>query len=715
MKKRLLGAMVLLLCMALLPATAHAEEVRVSVTATPTELSDSGTVSFTFSISNFSDYELSDIVIAYGGNSYDALRETVIPPNQSVQDFNLDLPVQESQLGNPITFSITCVRNGEPITQETTITIARSSDPVITVTRTADAEMAKQGDRIKLTYKFANETKFDMRDIMLIDEDVSDEPIKLDVLRAGDSSSFDKQYTMGAESVISAPVVTYTVNGKAKSFSGIAPLTLESLLVQLGMNVDAGTPTAAGVNFTIEVKNTGNQEITGITITDERNNPVNNTPFLLKSGDSNTISFLVVPLMSEPLRNVKFMLKGTDSMGQPYTLESPKTYEVYPFVDDTQIAVTARAETVTPWSSDAGKLVARVIVTNHSTVTLTNVSVSETTIGVLKAYDTLPAGETSFDQEILLGSPRNLQFLVKGADPTGMTRELANCALPVAYGAEATQALQTPAIQTGEAELNALGFFSSTISRILVVLGVLMVIAFLVLIVLSAMERGRGSLFVRYDDEDEDDDYDDGYHGGDDLDRIFRKPIHGSGYHDDAEEVLSYTQRMQSQTRRNAAPTNAPRQHPTVREQALPAILLPPAGAQSEQPMVNMEYDEDAEALYAGDYEAEPSRRVRRTPYGRDAGYGAQEAYGQSASRARRQEPVYQNDARTHRLSDAAQMPNDSPDPAFDDTGVANRYAPDEWNPAAAPHTPKVIVNKRQASVQPQRRNTVRHVHPQDK
>jgi hypothetical protein len=58
---------------------------------------------------------------------------------------------------------------------------------------------------------------------------------------------------MGDESVISAPVVTYTVNGKANSFSSLDPLQLTMVLIQLDMKIQAGTPTSSGVTFTIDV------------------------------------------------------------------------------------------------------------------------------------------------------------------------------------------------------------------------------------------------------------------------------------------------------------------------------------------------------------------------------------------------------------------------------------------------------------------------------
>lgn len=724
MKKRLLGMMIFILSMVVFTPLAHAEEVRVTVTPEQTELSESGNVRFKFSISNFSDYELSDIVIVYNGNSYEDLKAYVIPPSQSIPDYFLDLPVYESQLGTPIKISVTCVRNGEPIIQETTVTIARSADPIISITRTADKEMAREGDVIKLTYKLTNSTKFDMTEIMIIDENVSDSPIRQDKLNAGDSFSLDRQYTMGAESVVSAPVVTYTVNGKTKSFSGIEPLTLTSLLVRLTMTVDAGVPTAAGVNFTIEVKNTGNQDIKNITITDERNNPVNASPFSLKAKESTTFSYLVVPIMTEQLRNVKFTLKGTDSLEQPYTLDSPKSYEVYPFVDDSQINVSVRAETVTPWTSDAGKVTARIIITNHSSVTLTNVSVSETSIGVLKVYDNLPAGETILEQEIVLGSPRNLQFALKGTDPTGAIRDLTSCMLPVAYGTETDPAEATPAPELDDNKTNGLGFFSSAISKMLVVLGILMVLAVIVLIVLSVIERGRGSLFVRYDDDGIDEQQ------ADDLDRIFDQ-YSRRDYHDDDEEVRTYTQRMRDQSTKRTARSSQPAyddapengyfkrgsagRERDAREYASSennrpyretfsasnniapdsAILLPPAsGPEPQRPQVRVEYEDEYDLP-----------RSRQSAYANGTTGAPMRENARQASAAR------YDDAMSH---DPSSVRNEYEEESDVDLPYG-RLPRQNGVDGGALHTPKVIVNKPQAATRPQGRNVVRRVHTDPK
>ena len=531
---RLLGAAVALVCVFAFIPSAHAEEARVNITANPSELTDAGNVTFTFEIANYNaDYPMSDVGITYNGKLYDVLHGAQIPPSGSARDITLNLAVAQSQLGKPITFLITWTRNGEPMSQEAQYTVAQAENPIITVTRTADKTNAKPGDKVTITYAIKNTTKFDMTDITLIDENISDTPIfQNETLRASRTTSYDFAYTMGEESVTSAPVVTYTVNGKAKTFSSLDPLELVMVRIQLDMRVQAGTPTSAGVTFTIDVTNSGTQAISNISIVDERANPVSDAPFNLAPGENRSLSYVVVPLMTEPLRNVQFKLTGTDPFSQPYTLAPADIYEVYPYVDASQINVSVRAETVTPWTQESGKLTARVTITNHSTVELTGITVSETVIGVIKNYDLLPVGETTFDQEIVLGSPRNLNITIKGYDPTGTNRALANCVMPVAYGTEtAAPATPTPE-QTAGREFNIFGGIDSGIATILIILGVLMVFSVIVLVVLTAMERARAPK-VDFEDDDAFFEPQQTQHA--------KRPM----YHDapDPEEI-SYTQRM---------------------------------------------------------------------------------------------------------------------------------------------------------------------------
>ena len=561
--KGLLGFAAALLCFALFVPNALADEVRIDITATPTELPDSGQVIFTFEITNYNaDYPMKDVAISNNGVVCYELKNQPIPQSGSARDIKVPLNVSQSQIGKPISFVVTWTRNGEPMSQEATYTVLQAENPTISVTRTASTTNAKPGDKVVLTYTVKNATKFDMSGITLIDENVSDTPIlQLDSLRASGTYSIDYTYTMGNESVTSTPLVTYTVNGKTKTFSSIDPMDLVMVLIQLDLNVQQGVPTQSGVTFTIDAKNTGTQAISNISITDERLNAVSAAPFSLAPGEETSMTYVVVPVMSEPLRKVKFSLAGTDSFGNPYTLAPKDEYEVYPYVDASQINVTVRGETVTPWTSKSGKLSARILITNHSTVELTSITVLETNIGVIKDYETLPAGETSFDLDIQLGSPRNLTITVKGYDPTGANRELATCVMPVAYGTETTAAeVATPAPNTGG--FTIFGGLMNGITKILIVLGALMLLSFILLIALTAMERAKTPRLSRLGEDDWDDVLD-----------VPRQPERKHAtYEDDAPdpEEIRYTRRMLAQKE------EAPR--PPEPE----TIYLPPPAARPE-------------------------------------------------------------------------------------------------------------------------------------
>ena len=354
---KLLGAVfALVLAFSFLP-TAHAEEARIVITATPTELEDSGNVTFTFEINNYNaDYPMTDILINYNGTDYNVLQGVSIAPSSQINNISLTLPVSQSQLGKPITFLFTWVRNGEPMSQEAQYTIAQADNPIITVTRTADKTNAKPGDKVTITYTIKNTTKFDMTDIMLIDENISDMPIfQNETLRASRTMSYDFPYTMGEESVTSTPLVTYTVNGKTKTFSSLEPLELTMVRIQLDLDIKAGTPTSTGVTFTLDVTNSGTQDISNIMITDERANPVNDTAFNLAAGESRSLSYVVVPLMTEPLRNVQFSLTGIDPFGEAYEIK-PTEEDIFPVLMPVAYGTeTAAPATPTPVQTDGAK------------------------------------------------------------------------------------------------------------------------------------------------------------------------------------------------------------------------------------------------------------------------------------------------------------------------------------------------------------------------
>ena len=484
------------------------DEVKVEVIAMePAELSEAGTVAVTFEISNHSDYELSDISIVQGSFVYDVAENTVIPCFGSAK-IPVQVSVADSQIGVPITFMVRWTCGGEPYFINKEITVGRAVEPVISVTRTASATHARQGDRLTLTYVLKNDTKFDMSDIMLIDEQISDVPIRRnDTLRANDSFTIEYTYTMGTEDVVSAPVVTYTVNGKTKTFSAIEPVALSMVNVDVRMQVEMGTPAATGVPFTITAENVGNQKVSEIYIRDEQGNTVNNTPFSLDVGGMQTLSYTVVPSMTETVRNVGFSLSGVDPFGAAYTPLFPDTYPVYPFVDDSQIVVSILGSVTSEWTAQNGVVGVRLQIQNNSSVELSGAVLSEASLGALANYTVLPGGQTVYESELMIGSPRNLSFTLKAVDPAGTERTVASYLLTVAYP-ETTE--EVPAATAAPEQPQGAGsVWGNTVTRVLIILGAVMVIAFAVLMILTLLERSRaGGSFLLDEDEEEDEDFD---------------------------------------------------------------------------------------------------------------------------------------------------------------------------------------------------------------
>ena len=227
------------------------EDVKVEVVSVdPTELSEAGLVTATFEISNHSDYELSGITISQGALTYEAAQGVVIPRFGSAK-IPVDVQIADSQIGLPVVFTVGWSCAGEPFFANVEITIARAADPTITVQRTVSAQHARQGETLTITYTLKNETKFDMTDITLIDDQVSNEAIcRNETLRANATYTFEYACTMGTQDVVTSPVVTYTVNGKTKSFSSIEPITLSMVNVDVRLEVEAGTPAATSVKGT---------------------------------------------------------------------------------------------------------------------------------------------------------------------------------------------------------------------------------------------------------------------------------------------------------------------------------------------------------------------------------------------------------------------------------------------------------------------------------
>lgn len=475
----------ILACLFFLPA-AFAEDVRITLEADPDELTEAGDVQLTFDIANYSDYELHNITITAKETQYGQTEQVIVPQNGSVQ-VHIQYRVSEAELGSKIAFTVAWTQDGEPREQQVSIVIIRAVEPEITFSVKADVSEAETGEAVSFVYTLKNETKYDMSGITIADDGLSGSTIlSAGVLLAGGTMTLPYYTVMGESDLVSNPTIIYTVNGKSKTMQ-LQAVQVTRLLVELTVHIAEGTPTAEGVPFTIEIINTGNQTVSNIQMMDERGNKVNDTAFSLEPSDSITMTYLVQPITTEELRELSFTLTGMDPRRREYAPELNEIFPIRPFIDDSQINVTITAVILDEWSANTGTVRVRITISNLSAVVLTNAVFSEISLGTVYEIETLSEGETVFDRELTMGSPRNLSFTLKAQDPTETERTLATCSLAVAYPASSTPSLiATPA----PTELpQVISIVSDTLIRVLTILGVIMVIAFIALVVITVIEK----------------------------------------------------------------------------------------------------------------------------------------------------------------------------------------------------------------------------------
>lgn len=473
--------------------TAHAANIQV--VTEPQQIVSAGLVRISFSVTNDSAYEMRNISISgHGAGESADLYQQIVPPGGALSFSLRNVEITNSMLGEQLVYTLNWAENNEQKSQSVSLNIG--AEPVLPAldmkaNRTASKTSGKAGEKVVLTYTLTNPGQQAMSEITVTDSEIAGStPVAKNLnLEGGATNKITYEYTLGSQSAISRPIITYKLAGANKRLE-LEPLTLAIVSVKLDISLSQGAPVPEGVLFTIVLNNSGNQAIDKLRIADELGNSVNEDIFTLDAGKERTLSYLV---SSSSLRNVVFTITGTDALGQPYENKT-RSYEVWPYVDPSHVSLSLIATVLTPLS-DSGRMLVRFTVQNNSNVELTNAAITEEQLGTLETLDILPLGQTLRERELLVGAPRELEFTLTAADPSGAQHSY-QAKVTAAY-IEPTQ--PTPAPEVEEVpELPQKGM-SSTLVTVLIVLASLMAIAGIALLALSVYERRRNAAIERED------------------------------------------------------------------------------------------------------------------------------------------------------------------------------------------------------------------------
>lgn len=452
----------------------------------PLEMEGSGKVDVTIEVSNNSNYELTDISVT---PSNDDLPDVVVPCPGTAK-IQVSFNMKGSQLGKPFPITVEWLCDGEPQSDTVEITVERTGEnnPVIEIDSAFSRDCAKPGSDMTVTYTISNRSKFDMTDIMVTDPGISSDPVLKNIsLKANKTESFDYDFKMGKQEMVSSPSVTFVVAGKAYLSPAEEEVKVSLANISLIMEISVRPQDAHGTDFVLNIQNNGNQDMYQISIRDDLGNLINTQAFDLTVGSSHSMTYTVENPSNATPRNVSFKLTAMDAFNDNFELPESDPVTVQPFVDDSQINVSLDGNAEGVWDSETGSVKVRLVIENSSTTPLKNVRLSEASNGDLQNYDVLSGGQTVYENYVKMSSPGYLYFELKGTDAVGSTRTLDTCAVSVV--GESGSAWGTS--NNNESDGKSGGLFGNGISRIVIILIAVVVMGLAVLFILTIIEKGR--------------------------------------------------------------------------------------------------------------------------------------------------------------------------------------------------------------------------------
>ncbi|MDR0840162.1 MAG: hypothetical protein LBN26_02090 [Christensenellaceae bacterium] len=495
LRKTILYLLIPLLCLA---SAAPAFAIGLQAWANPPALPAGGSTSIAITVSNDGDAIMEQIQIgsAYSGISFNTAGASIAPGDSKT--FTSAVTLGDATLGQPLLFDVTWAENGVPYSSTTSVIVEREAPSGLMATCTVDKTQASKGETVTLTYTLTSPGIYPIRVTSVLDKAIAGAtPIAKNItIEPGVPQTFPYEFTMGSSTVVSAPVITYVDSAGVTQTLTLKENTLGMVMSKISFDVTQSEPTANGVTFTIKLTNSGNQKISGIRVFDEANQRVGDAEFALAVGEIRQLTYTV---LTETERYVTFHITGKTPANEPYE-NNTQSYVVRKYIDPSLLGIDFSATVVEPLNA-AGSIKLRFTINNTGALEMRNLIISEQAEAAQEGAQTpvrteisressIPTGIYNTEQQVYVGSPRDLTFVITLEDPAGnpytYTAHVSADVLGV-YDGTGAQGAQQNVIENLGAKIGS--GISRTLSIALLVLGVLIVLSLIALIILSRLER----------------------------------------------------------------------------------------------------------------------------------------------------------------------------------------------------------------------------------
>ncbi len=398
------------------------------------EAAEGGTVEATIVVKNNYADPITNVQVVYSNNGSTVFSGVSIDPGLSYgvqRDYTVGFPSGSSTVAMSYVLTYTDP-NGATQTQTAATQVSESSVVKVTGSASADQKTVNAGDKVEFTFNFKNEGNVTVENATLTASPIDGGDTIGQAFSLSPGSSKEMTYTTKVNKSIDVkPKLTFTAGGENKT------LELDTLSITVNEPANAGISLTLAADktsiseggeavLTATIANTGDVTLTGISLTDESGQTIQTDAAALGAGESTKATVTVTPAATQ---NYQYSVSAKDPDGGAVQATSNQVTVTVEGAEPTPsasasgqpsgstLAIVVDADAYT--LSEAGEVNFQVTITNNSDVLLSNVTVSEETLGEIGSVSSMGKDSKTFDKTAEVSETTAYTFKVTATQEDG--------------------------------------------------------------------------------------------------------------------------------------------------------------------------------------------------------------------------------------------------------------------------------------------------------
>ena len=320
------------------------------------------------------------------------------------------------------------------------------AEPKLAITRSIVPQVAQEGQDISVIYEITNAGPADVTSVTIKeDASISKNQGVIESIPAGETGKYVFSTKMAKKDLTSAATVSYKSGGKTYT-KKVEEATVKygkvSLSASLSADKKGGAP-GDTVKLTLKLKNSGDSDLTNVTVTDEKLGTVFSGVTVPK-GETVTLE---KDLTITETQELLFTITAEDGNGLQVETATGQVKVIA--TDPTQqivLKVEASADRDHVYIIPGGVVRFTITVTNESAVDVSSISIRAVD-QKLYSFASIPAGESrSFTRDMEISMAGSFQFAADVKDQLGQTVTFNSNIIPISYAAPTPVPTEPPVV-----------------------------------------------------------------------------------------------------------------------------------------------------------------------------------------------------------------------------------------------------------------------------